>query len=169
MGGFGSGGKRPGAGRKKKTDLEKEIGGNAGRRVPAMIVAHPSSPKAELSTPAPTAVAPVERVPPPKDLTEDERKVWDALAPHALAKRTLTKATAWAFRMLCRNIVLENRYANSVNDQGSANHRGMIQRIDAELARFSLAPSGRPMYEAPTKDGSPEKAPNPINRFLTRK
>jgi hypothetical protein len=79
----------------------------------------------------------------PDDLVVDERNVWLELAPHAIANGTLTDATSLAFRLLCRNVVLERRYAVSVLDAGGANHRGMIQRIDAELLRFNLAPCGK--------------------------
>jgi hypothetical protein len=38
---------------------------------------------------------------------------------------------------------------------GGANHRGMIQRVDAELARFCLSPFGKPMYAAPAATVTP--------------
>ncbi|HJT94759.1 MAG TPA: hypothetical protein VJ777_22955 [Mycobacterium sp.] len=91
----------------------------------------------------------VEEFDAPNDLTFDERQVWMELAPFAFANGTLTKATSLGFRMMCRNIVLERRYAQSVTDQGSSNHRGMIQRVDAELLRFNLAPCGKPMASGP--------------------
>jgi hypothetical protein len=56
MGGRGSGGKRIGAGRKKLSDLERAVGGNAGKRG-ATVLQHPSA----------TAVAPIETFDPPAD------------------------------------------------------------------------------------------------------
>jgi len=94
----------------------------------------------------------------PNDLTIDERHVWMALAPHAFKKRTLTPATSFAFVLLCRNIVLERRYALSVADAGGASHRGLIQRVDAELQAFDLRPIGKPIYEAEeTEKKQPEQ------------
>ena len=87
--------------------------------------------------------------------------VWQELAPEAFKARTLTKATALNFRMLCRSIVLEQQLAVSV-DKGAADHRGLMQRIDIELLRFCLSPIGKALYEA---------APvvvNPLARFLKK-
>jgi len=53
LGGRGSGGKRVGAGRKKQSDLERAIGGNAGKR--GVVLQHPSTAAASSST----AVAPI--------------------------------------------------------------------------------------------------------------
>lgn len=80
----------------------------------------------------------------PDDLTAAERAVWLKLAPHAFRAKTLTKATAYQFELLCRNIVLERLLASSAETVGGSNHRGIIQRIDAELLRFDLAPNGKP-------------------------
>lgn len=146
MGGLGSGGKRPGSGRKPKSEAERRLDGNAGHR--GRVLAHPSAPDRPVSV-APTAAPPaapgVEEFDAPNDLTMEERHVWMELAPHAFENGTLTKATSLAFRLLCRNIVLERRYGMSILEAGTANHRGMIQRIDAELLRFSLAPCGKPL------------------------
>lgn len=61
MGGRGSGGKRTGSGRKKQSDLERAIGGNAGKRGKrgaGVVLQHPNA----------TAVAPVEVFDPPAEL-----------------------------------------------------------------------------------------------------
>ena len=154
MGGIGSGGRRPGTGRKRKTALQKAIGGNAGHR--GKVLAHPSA----LNT----AVVEIEEFDAPDDLTRDERLVWLRLAPHAFANRTLTKATALAFELLCRNVVLERRLAASALGAAGADHRGLIQRVDAELLSFNLKPCGKALYE-----GEPEKVTNPLDKFLNRK
>lgn len=137
----GHGGRRAGAGAKPKTALEHAITGDAGRR--GRVLNHPSSSDAPA-----TALVEVEEFDAPDDLTMEQRHVWLKLAPHAFKARTLTRATELAFSMLCRNIALEKRYAESVTDQGSANHRGLIQRIDAELSAFNLRPAGKPIFEA---------------------
>lgn len=80
----------------------------------------------------------------PTDLDEVAREVWTQLAPHALAARTLTAGMVTAFALLCRSIVLEKRLSLST-DIGQASHRGMIQRVEAGLVRFGLAPNGKPI------------------------
>lgn len=136
MGGLGSGGARIGAGRPRKSATARVLDGNAGHRT---VVRHPSS-----TLPAPRPPVPVEAFDAPDELSVDERNVWLRLAPHAFANGTLTKATEYAFCLLCRNIVLERLYAGSVQDKGGASHRGVIQIIDRELLRFDLAPLGKP-------------------------
>jgi len=149
------GGRRAGAGRKPKTAVERAVTNNPGRR-PGRVLPHPSAGAVPV-------VAGIAAVPAPEDLTVEEQAVWHALAPHALAARTLTPATALSFEVLCRNVALEQRLATG-DDQGGANHRGMIQRVDAELAAFSLRPFGKPIYEA-----EPEAKPvNPLEKFLKR-
>jgi hypothetical protein len=146
----GWGGRRPGAGAKKKAERIREMTGQ--------VLAHPSS--AGINTAPP----PVEEFDAPDDLTMDERRVWLELAPHAFAARTLTKATALGFRMMCRNIVLERQLAESA-ERATASHRGLIQRIDAELLRFSLAPCGKPMEVAAPHQAAPV---SPLQRFLKK-
>jgi hypothetical protein len=60
MGGRGSGGRRTGSGRKKLTDLERAIGGNAGKR--GVVLQHPNS------TANSTAIAPVKTFDAPPEL-----------------------------------------------------------------------------------------------------
>jgi hypothetical protein len=127
VGGRGSGGARAGAGRKPKELAAKILEGSASPRQQAR-----SLPK-------------VEEFDAPNDLTRDERLVWLDLAPHAFQSRTLNRATSYSFRMLCRNIVLEREIAADAEQRGGANHRGIIQRVDAELLRFCLSPIGKPI------------------------
>lgn len=147
----GHGGGRAGAGRKPKSAEEKRLGGHAGHRgTRGRVIDHPSSASVE---PLPPIV--VEEFDAPDDLTIDERHVWLELAPHAFAALTLTKGTSLGFRLMCRNIVLERRFAASVMDAGGASHRGLIQRVDAELLRFGLAPCGKPIVTAVKADVDP--------------
>jgi len=148
------GGRRAGSGRKPKTRLEKEVTGNPGHR--GRVLPGPGA-GVVLVVAAPSTVDP------PDDLPVEERAVWVVLAPHAIAARTLTPATALGFRMLCRNVVLEHTLATG-EDRGGPNHRGILQRVDAELAAFCLRPFGKPIYEA-----EPVATPaNPLEKFLKR-
>lgn len=135
MGGKGSGGARPGAGRKRKNEAERRL--------------HGSRRGASAALPA------VDHVDVPDDLTTAERNVWLRLAPHAIKAGTLTPAMEFQFSLLCRNIVLERELARDVEQRGNASHRGMIQRIDAELLRFCLAPMGKPLLAEEKKPEDP--------------
>jgi hypothetical protein len=148
------GGKRPGAGRKPKSDVVRAIDGTRDRR-PGRILPHPSAPE--------SGPVPIEEFDAPDDLTFDERKVWLELAPFAFANRTLTRATSFSFRLLCRNIVLEQALRAAAY-RGGSDHRGLIQRVDAELLRFNLSPCGKALYDA-----APAKIENPLDRFRNRK
>ena len=151
---YGHGGRRPGAGRKPKSSLIRAVTGHPGHR--GRVLSHPSAGHVPV-------VAPVDEFDAPSDLTTDERNVWVELAPFAFANRTLTRATSFAFRLLCRNVVLERSYASSIADKGGPNHRGLIQRIDAELLAFNLRPCGKAMYEA-----APEAPASKLDRFLNK-
>lgn len=142
----GHGGNRPGAGRKPKSSYLRSIDGGAGKRAPT-----------------PSAAAEVEEFDAPDSLAMDQRHVWMELAPHAFAARTLTKGTMEAFIMLCRNVVIERGLAASAF-AGNADHRGMIQRVDGELAAFNLRPCGKAIYEAV---GEEQKPVNPLSRFTS--
>ena len=150
------GGRRAGAGRKPKSDLEKAITGNPGHR--SNVVQHPSA----------TAVAPIETFEPSKRLPETAKAIWQELAPHAFAARTLTRATQAAFEMLCRNMVLELKFSGSALGAGGADHRGMIQRVNAALKDFGLSPLGKAVLTPASKDES-EKGGSPLQRLLSRK
>jgi len=150
MGGKGSGGRRVGSGKKLKSDLEHAISGTGARGV---VLPHPSS----------TAIAPVETFEPPASLRKHALQVWHELAPSAFEARTLTRATELSFVILCRNVALERSMARRKRGAGGANHRGMIQRVDAELTKFCLSPFGKPMYAA-----QPAATVNPLDRFTKK-
>ena len=151
MGGTGSGGRRSGSGRKKQSALDRAISGDAGHR--GVVLQHPSA----------TAIAPVEIFDPPATLRGQPLKIWRELAPAAFDARTLTRATEVAFVILCRNVAVERRMASAKRGVGNANHRGMIQRVDAELGKFCLSPFGKPMYAA-----QPAAAASPLDRFTKK-
>lgn len=187
MGGRGSGGRRTGAGRKKKSTLERAISGPRG-----VVLQHPTA----------TAVAPIVTFDPPAELQATAATlpdltsaleslqadasaeggvkweaqiadlqarvtaaalagaalaIWHELAPHAFAARTLTPATTAAFVMLCRGVATERTLA--VSSAGGPNHRGMMHRVATWMKDFSVAPLGKPLYEAE------QPIANPLERF----
>lgn len=144
-----SGGRRPNSGPKPKTEAERAITGGRAR-----VLEHPSS--------APTEPIAVEEFDAPNDLTTDERNVWLALAPHAFAARTLTKGTAEAFKLLCRNVLLEKEMRASVLDRGRAAHQGMIHKVETAMLRFNLSPCGKAMFEAVPASA----VVNPLEKYL---
>jgi hypothetical protein len=90
-----------------------------------------------------------------------ELVIWEELAPLAFEARTLTPTTTRAFVLLCRMIVLEAALAKE--DAGGSNHRGVVQRVATLMLQFSLAPNGRPLYEA-----APVEQPKTgLHRFIS--
>ena len=156
----GHGGRRVGSGRKPVPAHLRAIDGGAGHRTPAREVL-----TGVPTTNASTAIAEVEEFDAPDDLSAEARGVWLKLAPLAFKRRTLTRATAYAFELLCRNIVLERRFADSVTEAGSAGHRGMIQRVENGLSAFELRPFGKPILDPEDQTAKPA---NPLDRFLKR-
>jgi hypothetical protein len=73
--------------------------------------------------------------------------IWHELAPHAVAVRTLTPATAAAFAMLCRAVVLERTLSASPSTAGGPNHRGLMHRVATWKKDFCLQPFGKPLVE----------------------
>lgn len=135
MGGLGSGG-QVGVGRKPKDKASRALHGSRDRRkVPQL--------------------PPVEEFEAPNELTTDERNVWMALAPGAFKARTLTRATSFAFCLLCRNVLLEQTLRADAELVGGANHRGILQRVETGLTAFGLRAMGKPMIEEAPKVEDP--------------
>lgn len=112
---------------------------------------------------------------PPGNLTLDELGVWNELAPVALKEGTLTEGTAMALRDLVEAIVLKRKLLRVVDTDGltvftpqgaKAAHplltqfRGLMQRVEAGMMRFKLAPMGR---EIPKQPG--DQPPDPFTEF----
>jgi len=104
---------------------------------------------------------------PPSWLSADAATMWRALAPLAVERQTLTAATAHSFEVLCRNVVLERRLAADPETVGGPNHRGILQRVDAELLRFDLSPNGKPHGQA--AGTAPEKPKSALERLKERR
>jgi hypothetical protein len=139
---LGWGGKRKGAGRKKRVDQ------------PARVLAHPSVP------PTTNEPSPVEEFDAPDDLTKDERAVWLKQAPHAFAARTLTRATALSFERYCKIVVLERKEAES-SARGGPNHRGLLKQVNAYELQFRLTHDGKPVVASQ----APEQPVSKLDRF----
>ena len=176
MGGKGSGGMRIGAGRKRKSDAERALGGFAGKRL-----TRAQQQQARQAAPADMSL-PV--LPPPDSLQGRAREIWLELAPRAAKARTLTDTEAFAFRDLCEAIALKQRMFQEIDEVGLTyetrhvdvqaqggdreevieareikkhpllvDHRGWQQRVDAGMLRFKLSPMGKEVVAAaPVKD-----------------
>jgi hypothetical protein len=149
-----SGGARIGAGRKPTSALRQVITGYPGHR--GRVLHGPGLDE-------PPVPAPVAAVEAPSDLGPEARAVWACLAPHACQARTLTRATALGFGLLCETVVLERQYSARLEARGGPSHRALIQRVEGGLAAFGLRPFGKPLDAA-----APPAPVNPLDRFLTR-
>jgi hypothetical protein len=166
MGGRGSGGARTGSGRKSKDAETAQLHGSKQRSAPKT----PQGPAFEL-------------LPAPKGMGEAQRKVWDDLAPHACAQRTLTRATAEAFAQLCGRVVLLRKMEAQIDADGIMSTKvslqmdetggglqavekkandlltkcmTMMQRVDQGMLRFRLSPMGKEL--APSEQPKDEWA-----------
>ena len=130
-----------GAGRPRKSDTERWLGGDAGKR--------------HQKRGRPAALPPPAAVEMPAGLTPEEVAVWQGEYQHALTERTLTAATVQDFAELCRleverAAVLTARRAEGWTQQGlqlAREYRGLVQRVEAKRRAFRLAPMGKPLVE----------------------
>lgn len=177
MGGKGSGGARVGAGRKRKGQAEGALTGS--RRVRARIKQQRGNQTTGNQTEASGAVvqgsgsvANAVAIPePPGSLTLDELGEWNELAPLAAKAGTLTDETRMALRDLCQARVLKDRLLRAVADQGDlvpgagigtvAAHplitkfTTLLQRVEAGMMRFRLAPMGKSLETGDEKPADP--------------
>ena len=168
---MGRGGKRPGAGRPRKSAEEKALGGWAGHRTNATTrkkaVAQARAAKKKRSGPKPI------------DLTPEHASVWAELAPFATAQGTLTDASVMAFRDLCEAIVIKRALLRQITAEGwtvigpsgisrahplLTRYQGIYQRIEAGLTRFALSPMGEEMGFGKPPAGSGVGATAPEER-----
>ncbi|HVL67189.1 MAG TPA: hypothetical protein VM364_07990 [Vicinamibacterales bacterium] len=179
MGGHGSGGRRAGAGRKKKAEHLRLIDGGAGRRG-----RRSTGDQAIGAEDAPAADAPV--LEPPDTLLAEERAVWDEWAPLALAARTLTSTTLPNFVTLCELEAdrrdLRGRYLRAkVKKTGEPlplvfmepdeelafrrEHRTLAKDIHSRCKDFAIAPFGK---EIDAGAGAAAAA-DPLDAFTRRR
>lgn len=139
MGGKGSGGRRPGSGRKPKSNHLHSVQNTVtqARRgvVPTTNGAGPD---------------PIDEFDAPDELTTEERLIWLKLAPEAFKNGTLKRSTAMAFELLCVNVAREKKMRVSV-DCGEPKHNTLIKIIDSEMTAYSLRACGKAVYEAPAE------------------
>lgn len=180
MGGKGSGGGRPGAGRKPKDATVGALHGSRRTRARNQTrnqnAPNQTVPNQNAGAPDGAPSLPAPHIPPPPgNLTLDELAVWNELAPLALKEGTLTEATYLALRDLCEAIVLKRKLLRTIDDDGltvttlqgnKAAHpllsqfRGLMQRVEAGMLRFKLSPMGK---EIPTVGG--EQPADPFSEF----
>jgi phage terminase small subunit len=156
MGGKGSGGRRVGAGRKRKATVIAFVHGSRQR------TGSDSSEASDLA-----------HVDPPEDITPDALSVWRLHAPDAIKAGTLTPLTARSFvQLVCDPEVVYARILKTLETDGWTYMRmgengkepkkhplitdlqNWHRRIDAGHARFCLAPLGKPVVE-PAKPVDP--------------
>jgi hypothetical protein len=88
---------------------------------------------------------------PPADLPADQMAIWRAYAPLAIERHTLTPATVPAFRLLCELDVQKAVVGRLVDKGALGGLRTFMQlsrQVEALLARFALAPFGKPIEDA---------------------
>jgi hypothetical protein len=182
MGGKGSGGLRVGAGRRRKDQADGALTGSRRTRARAKQQNQTGpvnqSASNQTKTPvvtAPESVAPVDvEIPqPPGNLTLDELAEWNDLAPLAAKQGTLTNDTQWALVDLCQARVLKTKLLRDVDRMGNvvsgaggqlaanpllARYTTLLQRVDAGMLRFRIAPMGKELTE-------PKKAADPFAEF----
>lgn len=170
MGGFGSGGHRTGAGRKKKAKHLRLIDGGADRRGASV----------DESLPPPPAASTVPVEPPPK-LTEAALEFWRRLAPAAHAAGTLTAMSCDSFGELCEiaaakhemlwrfQVVLDPTNGQprallrmSMKDEMACRreYRNLSRELHQRMKDFRLAPFGKELVPA---GGAP--AADPLDAF----
>ena len=164
------GGSRPGAGRKRKSLALKVLHGTASTAERAAAI---KTPPVSIDTGGPE---------PPADLTDRQRAVWLELAGHAAAKKTLVPETMAAFRNLCSAVALQRLIEAAIEKDGltqstvtlQMDEKGgglqsvqdkahpllsrlttVMQRVEAGMVRFGLAPIGKPMVEDKPKEVDP--------------
>lgn len=166
MGGKGSGGRRPGAGRKKKPAHLRLIDGGADHR-----------PRLGSAEAAP--LRPESCPEPPCALPAAELAVWQQWAPLAHRERTLTASTVWAFAALCEMEVdrrqTRAKYAGAQRPllqvseselSARREHRALLKEVRMSMKDFKIAPFGKELFEA---DDSSLVADDPLAAFIRRR
>lgn len=156
MGGKGSGGRRVGAGRKRKSNVLAFLHGSRQRAGSAPDAGHGGP-----------------HVDPPEGTPDAERLIWAMHAPDAIKAGTLTEQTARSFvQLVCTPEVIYNRILETLDKEGwtfvmvgeygaqrkkhplVTDLHAWHRRVDAGHAKFCLAPLGKPVVE-PAKPVDP--------------
>jgi hypothetical protein len=161
------GGARVGAGRKPKAEKGRRSSAVAAGS-PPNIVSIEGGRAGELSKA------------PPANLPEDQQDFWRTYAPLAIDAGTLTKQTEASFRLLCE-LDAEKRATKETLDRDgrtfirvtvdgagqehqelkahplTGSYRQLAQRVETLMARFLLAPFGKPLEGK--KKGSATSSP----------
>jgi hypothetical protein len=104
----------------------------------------------------------------PEDWPDESRKFWETYAPAAIEAGTLTTQTLASWCLLCEVDARRRKLLKQIEEQGetylkcwvdasgqeheelkkhplSSEYRGLAQRAEALMAKFSLAPFGKPV------------------------
>lgn len=98
----------------------------------------------------------------PKDLPADQQEFWRSNAPLAVERRTLTRATVPAFRLLCElhaKKVLVGIKVDEGELGGLRIYAQLAKQVEGLMARFCLAPFGKP-----TDGGKKKTTGNPFGQ-----
>lgn len=117
---------------------------------------------------------------PPADLPADQAVFWHAHAPQAVEAQTLVARTVGAMRLLCELEAAKQKVSAKLDEDGltyikawtdssgqeheelkahplTSHYRQLAQRVEAMMARFGIAPLGKPVLAGKPKS----KAANP--------
>jgi hypothetical protein len=173
------GGRRVGAGRKRKSAAEHWLSGDAGKRGLSLVPPREESGDVEAADPPKADVVPIGEA--PAVLTVAERPFWDWYSPQALAKGTLTKETTPGFVLLCQVAARRARLWAQIDTDGDkyeavvvdgagqervslkahpllTHARGLDMRLEQHLARFGITSGGKAEGDKkPKKDDEREQ------------
>lgn len=162
------GGRRVGAGRKRKSAAEHWLSGDASKRGLSLVPrsAEAAAADGEMAAPAPELAPVVSIDGAPAILTTQERAFWDWYAPKALAKGTLTLETEPGMVLLCQVAARRRRLWEQIDADGDkyiavvvdgagqerqslkahpllTHARGLDMRVEQLQARFGITSGGK--------------------------
>ncbi len=103
---------------------------------------------------------------PPADLPSEQQDFWRTHAPLAVERRTLTKATVPAFKLLCELHAKKVMVGTMVDKGALGGLRVFMQlskQVESLMARFCLAPFGKPATSE-----KPKPAANPWAQIVSK-
>lgn len=144
---MGWGGARIGSGRKPKAHGSAVLHG-----AKRTMSARRRRVRTAGETPPPPVSPPVvaATVEAPAGLPEAQRAIWELLAPHAIAAKTLTPGTALAFWGLCEAVVVRDQMKAALDAEGLTSGSPAVAKwqiqarlVGTMLLSFRLAPMGK--------------------------